>query len=310
MFSTPCEVVSLPNEVADGELFNPNGGIIMEKHSFVAKIGFTKVLDLTCPKDGGLYSSNEKTSCPKCNARLVSPTRKTDKGPIPFCLTEVTFYPMLPQEVKDSYAAKMQAAGGLPAVHRFVLYGYFDGPTNTLNPDARTRYLVPKRTIRLEFNTPPQYRPFTGKNGDGLEIKFVFSRRYGDEIEFLDAKQEFELNQKSASPDKKAAVQMANDAASAASLATGLPASMQIDMNNPMVAMMAQFMQMMAPQVAATMKANAATATATKTAAPQPNSLTDDGSMVFDAETGNAVDDASLPDVAGLDLFEDYSSGR
>lgn len=295
MFSTPYVVVSLPNEVADGELFNPNGGIIMEKHSFVAKIGFTKVLDLTCPKDGGLYSSNERTSCPKCSGRLVPPTRKTDKGQIPFCLTEVTFYPMLPQDVKDSYAAKMKAAGGLPSVHRFVLYGYFDAQTNTLNPDARTRYLVPKRTIRLEFNTTPQYRPFTGKNGDGLEIKFVFSRRYGDEIEFLDAKQEFEINQTNASPDKKATAPAAN-----------LPA---IDMNNPMMAMMAQFMQMMAPQAAAAMKANAA-ATAAVKSAPQPDAITEDGSMVFDAENGNVVDDAAASDVGNLDLFDDGSFGR
>ncbi len=274
----------------------------MEKHSFVAKIGFTKVLDLTCPQHGGMYSSNEKTTCPKCNSPLVSPTRKTEKGQIPFCLTEVTFYPMLPQEVKDSYAAKMKAAKGLPMIHRFVLYGYYDGETNTLNPDARTRYLVPKRTIRLEFNTTPLYHPFEGKEGTGLEIKFVFSRKYGDEIEFLDAKQEFDINQRNASKDKPGPLGKAME--------TGFDAAaMERMMQNPMMAMMAQFMQMMNPQAAAALKANAAAAATTtapvKTAAPQPDAVTEDGSMVFDAETGNPVDDAVIPDVAGLDLWNE-----
>lgn len=263
----------------------------MEKHSYTAKIGFTKVLDLTCPKDGGMYSSNEKTTCPKCNQRLVPPTRKTEKGPVPYCFTEVTFYPMYPQDLKDSYAAKMKAAGGVPSVHRFVLYGYYDAQTNTLNPDARTRYLVPKRTIRLEFNTIPQYRPFQGKDGAGLEIKFVFSKKYGDEIEFLDAKQEFALNQANAS--KSTPVTQG---------AAALPA---MDLNtlaaNPMAQMMMQFMQMMSGQGGVKLP-DAATAAKQP---PAPTATMQDGSMVFDAENGNVVDDAVMPDVAGLDLFDD-----
>jgi len=162
----------------------------MYRNEYTAKIGFTRVLDRTCLKDGGLYSSNEKSHCPKCNQPLVPPTRQSESGPIPYCFTEVTLYPLMRKETRERHAKRTEAAKGLLYTLRMVLWGHMDKETGVAVPDNRTQYLVPKRTIRVEFNNPPQLLPYTASDkSTKVEMKYTFDARDGDQIEFLDAKQ-------------------------------------------------------------------------------------------------------------------------
>jgi len=167
----------------------------MFRNEYTAKVGFTRLLDRTCPKDGGLYASNEKSHCPKCQSPLVQPTRpgepaRNETGPIPYCFTEVTLYPLLRKEVKDKHAARTASAKGVLYVIRMTLWGRYDTERGVLEPDGRTQYLVPKRTIRVEFNNPPTLIPYTANDkSTKIEMKYVFDGRAGDQIEFLDAKQ-------------------------------------------------------------------------------------------------------------------------
>lgn len=162
----------------------------MFRNEYTAKIGFTRVLDRTCPKDGGLYSSNEKSHCPKCNTPLVIPSHQVEGGARPYCFTEVTLYPMMRKESKERHAKRTEAAKGLLYVLRMTLWGRYDKERNVVEPDPRTQYLVPKRTIRVTFNNPPTVIPYTAKDQTTkLEWKYTFDSRDGDQIEFLDAKQ-------------------------------------------------------------------------------------------------------------------------
>jgi len=178
----------------------------MFRTEFIAKIGFTRVLDRTCPNCGGLYSSYEQATCPKCNANLVMPAYNTDEGPKRYCLTELTLYPKLPERVKKLHLDRTKSAKGLLYTIRVVLWGHYDKERNVMEPDARTRYLVPKRTIRVALYDPPVPIPFTAKDGtQKLEMHYVFSDRSGDQIEFLDDKQEATEMMKSANQDQKVA---------------------------------------------------------------------------------------------------------
>jgi len=162
----------------------------MFRNEYIAKIGFTRTLDRTCGQCGGLYASNEKDHCPKCNQALIIPTHQTDEGPRPYCFTEVTLYPMMRQESKARHAKRTAAAKGLLYTIRMTLWGHYDKERNVVLPDNRVQYLVPKRTIRTLFNSPPQLLPFTAKDkSQKIEMKYTFDGREGDQIEFLDAKQ-------------------------------------------------------------------------------------------------------------------------
>lgn len=166
----------------------------MFRNEYTAKIGFTRVLDRTCPKDGGMYSSNEKSACPKCNSPLIPPTRKTDSGPVPYCFTEVTLYPKMPKAMQDLHVKRTEASKSLFYTIRMILWGRVDKDLGVAVPDKRSMYLVPKRTIRVVFNNPPQLKPFTaGDQSTKVEMKYTFDSRDGDQIEFLDSKQEMQL---------------------------------------------------------------------------------------------------------------------
>ena len=163
----------------------------MYRNEFTAKVGFTRILDRTCSDCGGLYSSNEKSHCPKCAKPLVIPARPTSDGPLPYCFTEVTLYPLMRQETKDKHAKRTEAAHGLLYVIRVILWGTYDKERNIVVPDKRSQYMVPTRTIRALFNNPPTLIPYTANDGSQkIEMKFTFDWRLGDQIEFLDAKQE------------------------------------------------------------------------------------------------------------------------
>lgn len=175
----------------------------MYKHAYTAKIGFTKVLDRTCAQCGGMYSSNEKSVCPKCNNQLVVPTFKAKDGSVrPYLMTEVTLYPLMRQDDRQDFEARTERAKGLGHLEiKMVLWGRYDKETNTVVPDARTQYLVPKRTVRVEFNTPPILRPYVSQKNNGqqrVEFKYALNSNRGDELEFLDSKQTAETMQNEA----------------------------------------------------------------------------------------------------------------
>lgn len=173
----------------------------MFRNEFTAKIGFTRVLDRTCGNCGGLYSSNEKSHCPKCNNPLHIPTRPSDTGPRPYCFTEVTLYPMMRQEMKDKHAKRTTASKGLLYTLRMTVWGTYDKERDIVLPDKRTQYLVPKRTIRVLFNNPPTLIPFTANDkSQKVEMKFTFDGHSGDQIEFLDAKQTADASMAGAEP--------------------------------------------------------------------------------------------------------------
>lgn len=167
----------------------------MFKHTYIAKVGFVKTLDRTCPKDGGMYSSQERHVCPKCQAALVMPMTKGE-SPRPYLMTEVHVYPQERQQFRDEHKSRSAAAGGLEFEIRFILWGRYDKDSQTTHPDKRVQWLIPKRLIHLEFNTRPIVRPFhsTRDSIQKLELKYHFNNRAGDNLRFLDYPEEFQAN--------------------------------------------------------------------------------------------------------------------
>ncbi len=162
----------------------------MFRNEYTAKIGFTRLLDRTCSKCGGLYTGSEYAHCPKCKQALVVPSFNTAEGPRKYCFTEVTLYPLMRQEAKDRHAKRTEAAKGLLYVIRMTLWGRYDKERDVVQPDPRTQYLVPKRVIRVLFNNPPTLIPYTANDQTTkVEMKFTFDIRDGDQVEFLDEKQ-------------------------------------------------------------------------------------------------------------------------
>jgi len=93
--------------------------------------------------------------------------------------------------MKDELIKRTQAANGLLYEYRLTLWGRYDKERHTAFPDKRTQYLVPKRTIRLELNDFPVMKLFTTREGtQKIEKKFVFQAHLGDQLEFMDTKQE------------------------------------------------------------------------------------------------------------------------
>lgn len=173
----------------------------MHRNEYVAKVGFVKTLDRTCQQCGGIYASNERSNCPKCGQPLVIPSHQTENGIRQYCFTEVTIYPLLQSDVKEAHKKRLAAANGLETVYRIVLWGKYDQTTNTLQPDARVRYLVPKRTIRVLLNTPPLPKLFQGNDkSTKLELKYTFDARRGDQFQFLDSKQEATTHMEATTP--------------------------------------------------------------------------------------------------------------
>lgn len=160
----------------------------MYRNEYISKVGFTKVLDLTCSNHGGMYTSNEHSTCPKCGKALIAPTFTTKEGVVrPYCITEVTLYPQMPEDVTNQQSSRTDKAKGIMPIIRMSLWGRYNKDNNTVVPDPRTQYLVPKRLVRTLFNTPPVFTTFTTKGKvTKLEQKYVFDHRKGDQIEFLD----------------------------------------------------------------------------------------------------------------------------
>ena len=164
----------------------------MYKHSYTAKIGFVKTLDRTCATHGGRYSSAERQVCPKCNETLVVPMQRDSKtgNMRPSLFTEVTLYPQMRGDDRKDFENNTLRSNSLGHFEfKMNLWGKYDAATNTVQPDGRVRYLAVKRTIRVEFNSPPLIRPFTSQKYDGqqrIEMKYNFNSNRGDQIEFLD----------------------------------------------------------------------------------------------------------------------------
>lgn len=163
----------------------------MFKHSYVAKVGFVKNLDRTCPTHGGMYSSNERNACPKCGVPLNHMAINTQKGVRKTIMTEVTLYPVLPQNEKDEHASRTKKASGFEYEIKMVLWGHYDEERGTVFPDKRVQYIVPKRTLLVEFHTKPVVRPFvTREQEHKLEFKYTVTGR--DMVKFLDSKATYE----------------------------------------------------------------------------------------------------------------------
>ena len=166
----------------------------MFTHSYIAKIGFVKTLDRTCPTHGGMYSSQERNICPKCNAALIAPMTKGD-NPRPYLMTEIHIYPQERQDHQEDHKRRSAASGGLEFEIRFILWGRWDAERQMIFPDNRVQYLAPKRLIHVEFNKRPIIRPFVSAkegNKQKLEFKYHFDGRAGDKLKFLDSKETFE----------------------------------------------------------------------------------------------------------------------
>lgn len=163
----------------------------MFKHTYVAKVGFVNHLDRVCPTHGGLFSSQQRNTCPKCNAALAPRMVTTKKGTYPSIMTEVVLYPILPQSEKDEHSARTKAASGFEFEIRMNLWGYYDEQRQVACINKRAMYIVPKRTLYLEFNQQPVVRPYVTREGQHkLEFKYTVSGR--DEVRFMDSKATYE----------------------------------------------------------------------------------------------------------------------
>jgi len=216
-----------------------------------AKIGFTKVLDRKCAIHGGHYSSHEKSVCPKCSNGLIELTRVTAAGEtVKYCITEVTLYPLHRQSMADDLVKRTTATNGLLYTYRLSLFGRYDKATDTVTPDNRTRYLVPKRVILVECNDFPVLKPYFSvqANAQKIEIKYVFNKRLGDDIRFIDDKQEAQQYIKAAEAEK-ARPSAVTDAAGIPDPATTGAAGTLLDFTNMGVDELAQVHTAMASRL-------------------------------------------------------------
>jgi len=169
----------------------------MFRNEYTARIGFVKTLDRTCPTHKGMYSSAEKTHCPKCNAPLVQFTVTTKRhGVRPQCLSEIVIYPIYRPEDEKIWESRTERAGGFGMQIRVNLWGRYDDERKIAYPDNRVQYLQPKRIARFCLNTKPLLKAYTS-NKDGvpkqmIEMKYEFNQGRGDQIEFLDKPAEHE----------------------------------------------------------------------------------------------------------------------
>lgn len=159
----------------------------MFKTNYHARVGFTRVIDRTCPTCKGIYSSNEHSVCPKCNVALVVPMANTTKGVRPYCFTEVVIYPIMSEAYQKAYVDKVQKSKALGFSIRLKLWGHYDETNNIVLPDNRTKYLTPKKEILVEINNPPIYSLFTTKEHKTV-IQILHEIAHGDSIRFVGAK--------------------------------------------------------------------------------------------------------------------------
>lgn len=155
-----------------------------------AVVGFTRVIDRTCPSCRGIYASREHSMCPKCVAALVVPTVQTEKGIRPYCFTEVTIYPIMPEKIQKAYMEGIKKSKSLIPVFRLKIWGKYDEANNIVVPDGITPYLTPKRQIILKSNMVPDFgEPFETKHGRAIQILYVIKRWMGDSITLVGAKE-------------------------------------------------------------------------------------------------------------------------
>lgn len=159
-----------------------------------ARVGFVKVLDRTCTQCKGIWASNEHSTCPKCGLQLVLPTIQTDKGPRPYCFTEVTIYPVMPEKFKTAYADKLQKSKSLPWLVRLKLWGHYDEVNKIVTPNGRTPYLTPKKEILVKTNTPPLYSIFHTKEQVPI-LQILHEIGKNDSITFIGPKEASTIEQ-------------------------------------------------------------------------------------------------------------------
>lgn len=166
----------------------------MIKINYHARVGYTRVINRVCTTCKGVWASMEHSNCPKCNKALVHTAVKTPNGVRPYCFTEVTLYPVMPEKIKTTYMSKLQKSKSLGFIVKLKLWGHYDEATKTALPDNRTAYLTPKREVLVETNNPPLYSVFHTREGVPM-LQILHEFGYGDKITYLGYKDNYNVEE-------------------------------------------------------------------------------------------------------------------
>ena len=157
----------------------------MYKTQISGNVRYVRTIDRVCPQCRAIYSSVEHSRCLKCGTQLIQTGKTTEKGYRPYCWTEVTIYPQLPEKVSTRYAEQLNKSKALGTAIRFKIWGRYDEAQGIAYPDNVVPHLD-GRQIMVEFNSPPTHTPFATKDHvQCIEVAFELRRAEGDRVELL-----------------------------------------------------------------------------------------------------------------------------
>jgi len=147
-----------------------------------------KLFDSTCSQCGGIYSSKETPTCPRCNKALVPIKAKNGRA---MMVSEGTIYPLMTQDQKDAEAkARSKRKNSMEIVHRFVVMSFADTNTDIALEPRIHPYLLKGRQVMIEINHNPIISWFKANDGSiKCEKRLGVLPNSGDFIKLLGKKE-------------------------------------------------------------------------------------------------------------------------
>ena len=150
------------------------------------------LFDRTCPACKGMYSSHERSNCPKCNAALTYLTGPEGR---PIAISEGTVYPAFNDKQLQKDAAEISARkNGMPIKYRFKMFNFMDD-NGVLTPPIehdRCRKGAKVEIVSMNHQCVPSW--FMGKDISNpqsttkipwVEFLVLVYTNYGDYIKVL-----------------------------------------------------------------------------------------------------------------------------
>lgn len=160
----------------------------------VGHLGHDNLLfDRTCPACGGMYSSHERSNCPKCNATLTYLTSSITGQPI--AISEGTIYPAFSDKQDRKDAAEISSRkNGMPIKHRFKMFSFMDDQGVLVPPveHGRCREGAKVEILSMNHRLVPSW--FMGKDDNNpgsstkihwVELLIMVYTNYGDYVKVL-----------------------------------------------------------------------------------------------------------------------------
>jgi hypothetical protein len=143
-----------------------------------------KLFDVKCPSCGGIYSSGEVATCPKCGGGLALITTKNGT---PMSISEGTVDPILTED-QQQYQKNLAGSikGGATPEYRFSLFNYGEG-NNPAPPHHLHYQMKAGKCIKfITMNHVNRIKVFErDDNSLGVEIGVLINPKHGDQFEIL-----------------------------------------------------------------------------------------------------------------------------